>query len=145
MAINPRVREILTFLIVGGLSAAVDGGVFVLLSWLGVPPVLASAISFMSAFVVNYGGNRRLVFRAVGRGSLWRYITLVIVNLGLSAGIVALGIFAGLSPIAAKVVSIVIIAAVNYVVMRAWVFRDRSPDDSGRSSAGSGSAAGSGS
>lgn len=127
MAINPRVREIMTFLVVGGLSAAVDGGVFLLLSSLGLTPVLASAISFMSAFVVNYGGNRRVVFRAAGGGSLWRYITLVIVNLGLSAGLVALGILVGLSPVAAKVVSIVVIAAVNYVVMRAWVFRRRSP------------------
>lgn len=142
MAVNPRIREIMTFLVVGGLSAAVDGGLFLVLSWLGVFPVLASAISFMSAFAVNYGGNRRLVFRAAGGGSLWRYITLVVVNLGLSAGLVALGILVGLSPVAAKVVSIVVIAAVNYVVMRAWVFRDRSPrpTDSGPLSTAPGSA-----
>lgn len=133
----------MTFLAVGGLSAAVDGGVFLVLSWLGVFPVLASAISFMSAFAVNYGGNRRLVFRAAGSGSLWRYITLVIVNLGLSAGLVALGILVGLSPVAAKVVSIIVIAAVNYVVMRTWVFRDRSPrpTDSGPLSTAPGSTA----
>jgi putative flippase GtrA len=127
MAMPPRIREVLTFLTVGGLSAAIDAGGFLLLSWLGVPPVLASAIGFMSAFVVNYGGNRRIVFRTAARGSLWRYVTLVIVNLGLSAGLVALGIALGLVPVAAKAVSIVVIAAFNYAVMRLWVFRVRSP------------------
>lgn len=137
MAAKPRAREILTFLAVGGLSAAVDGGMFLLLSWFGVPPVLASALGFLSAFAVNYGGNRRLVFHTKSLGSLWRYVALVILNLGLSAGLVALGIAVGLHPIAAKAGSIVIIAVFNYLAMRAWVFRDRSPnpDDSGPPSA----------
>ena len=127
MALSPRVREVAAFLIVGGLSAAIDAGVFLLLSALGVYPVLASAISFVSAFAINYNGNRRVVFRARSHpGQLWRYAALVFFNLGLSAGIVALGIAVGLSPIAAKVVSLVIIAIFNFVAMRQWVFRVRS-------------------
>lgn len=128
-----RLREIAAFLIVGGLSAAIDAGVFLLLHNLaGVPPVIASAISFMSAFVVNYGGNRRVVFRAQQqRGTLWRYIVLVLANLGLSAGLVGLGVAAGLDPVVAKAISIVVIAVVNYVAMRLWVFRRRSPNPDG--------------
>jgi putative flippase GtrA len=123
VAPSTRVREVAAFLVVGGLSALVDGGVFLILSALGVPPVLASAIGFMSAFAVNYGGNRRVVFRATGSGHLWRYIVLVLVNLGLSAAVVAAGIAIGLEPAVAKGVSIVLIAAINYVAMRQWVFR----------------------
>jgi len=125
VAISPRAREILTFIVVGGASTAIDAGGFLLLTWLGVPPVIASAIGFMSAFAVNYSGNSRLVFRMAARGSLWRYITLVVVNLGLSAGLVALGIALGLPAIVAKGISIVVIAAFNYLVMRLWVFRAR--------------------
>lgn len=132
MALSPRLRQIGAFLVVGGLSAAIDAGVYLLLTWIGVHPVAASAISFMSAFVVNYGGNRRVVFRARGQsGTLWRYIVLVIVNLGLSAAFVAAGLAVGLGPITAKIVSIVLIAAINYVAMRYWVFRVRpAPTDS---------------
>ena len=85
-----------------------------------------------------------MVFRASGGGSLWRYVVLVVINLGLSAGLVALGIAVGLAPIPAKIVSIVVIAAFNYFAMRLWVFRGRSPspDGSGSPSAGADSAAG---
>ena len=133
MAVPPRVREVLAFLLVGGTSAAIDAGVFLLLSTIGVHPVLASSIGFMSAFIVNFSGNKKLVFRARSApGQLWRYIALVVVNLGLSAGIVALGIAVGLHPTIAKIVSLVLIAMFNFVAMRQWVFRDRTPnqDDS---------------
>lgn len=139
MALPPRVREVAAFLVVGGLSAAIDAGVFLLLTTLGMHPVLASSIGFLSAFVVNFGGNRRLVFRARSApGQLWRYVALVILNLGLSAGIVALGIAMGLHPTVAKGVSLVLIAAFNFVAMRQWVFRDRSAADRSPTQAGSG-------
>lgn len=113
----------LAFLIVGGLSAAIDAGVFVVLTWLGVPPVLASSISFLSAFVVNFKGNQQLVFRVKSnRWQLVRYIALVLVNLGLSAGLVALGVVVGLDPLLAKAISMVLIAVFNFVAMRFWVF-----------------------
>ncbi|WP_309615957.1 GtrA family protein [Salinibacterium sp.] len=107
------------------MSASVDAGVFLLLTTIGVMPVVASAFSFISAFVINYSGNRRVVFRASGKGHFWRYIALVIVNLGLSVALVALGVAIGLTPIVAKVVSIAVVAAFNYLAMRQWVFRDR--------------------
>lgn len=132
MALPPRLREVAAFLVVGGLSAAIDAGVFLLLTALGVHPVLASALGFMSAFIVNYGGNRRLVFRARSHpGQLWRYVALVVLNLGLSSGIVAVGIAAGLHPVVAKGISLVLIAIFNFVAMRQWVFRDRSERQAG--------------
>lgn len=118
----------IAFLIVGGLSAGIDAGVFVLLTWLGVPPVLASSISFLSAFVVNFKGNQQLVFRVkANRWQLVRYIGLVLLNLGLSAGLVALGVVAGMNPLVAKAVSMVFIAVFNYAAMRFWVFPSSTP------------------
>lgn len=118
-------RQGLTFLAVGGASALVDAGVFWLLVTVGVWPVVASALSFSSAFVINYRGNRDLVFRAkTSSGALVRYTILVIVNLGLSAGGVALGTeVLDLDPLAAKIATMVLVALVNFVVMRLWVFR----------------------
>ena len=129
MVLSPRLRQVAAFLVVGSLSAAIDAGVFLLLNSLGMHPVLASCLGFLSAFAVNFTGNRRVVFRArSSRGQLPRYIVLVIVNFCLSAAIVALGIALGLSPVAAKVVSLAIIAVVNFIAMRQWVFRAASED-----------------
>ncbi len=130
MRFNPwrERRQLLAFGFIGGLSAAIDAGIFWLLTSFGVWPALATVISFLSAFLVNYPGNARIVFRARHSGrSLRRYITLVLFNLGLSTGIVELLVLTHLIPIVAKLISIVIVAIVNFTAMRNWVFRAPKP------------------
>ena len=121
-----RLHQPLAFLAIGLMSATIDGGVFLALHRAGVPPAIASAVGFVSAFVVNYRGNRDLVFNA-GRapGALPRYGVLVVVNLGLSSGGVWLLVGTGLAPWAAKLSTMVVIAAINFVSMRWWVFPAR--------------------
>ena len=118
-----RLHQPLAFLAIGLISAAIDGGVFLALHGLGVPPPAASAVSFLSAFAVNYRGNRDLVFNA-GKvpGALPRYVILVVLNLGLSSGGVWLLVGGGLAPWGAKLTTMVTVAAINFVAMRGWVF-----------------------
>lgn len=116
-------RQAVLFLVVGGASAAVDAGGFVLLTRLGLVPPLASALSFSMGFVINYSGNRDLAFRGrATTGALRRYALLVVFNLGLSTALVAGLIHIGAAPLAAKVASMVLIAALNFVALRLWVF-----------------------
>jgi len=119
-----RLHQPLAFLAIGLTSAAIDGGVFLILNSLGIPPAPASAVSFVSAFAVNYRGNRDLVFDA-GRvpGALPRYAVLVVVNLGLSSAGVWLLVGGGLAPWASKLTTMVMVAAINFVALRRWVFR----------------------
>ncbi len=129
-----QLRQPLAFLAIGLTSAAIDGGVFLILHGLGVPPAAASAAGFLSAFVVNYRGNRDLVFDA-GRttGTLPRYMILVAVNLVVSTAGVWLLVGGGLVPWAAKLATMVTIAAMNFLVMRLWVFPARAnASDAGR-------------
>ena len=129
-----RLHQPLAFVAIGLISATIDGGVFLALHSAGVPPAIASAVGFVSAFVVNYRGNRDFVFNA-GRapGALPRYGVLVVVNLGLSGGGVWLLVGGGLAPWAAKLSTMVIIAAINFISMRWWVFPARAKvSDTGR-------------
>lgn len=121
-----RLHQPLAFLAVGLISAAIDGGVFLALHSAGVPPAAASGAGFISAFAVNYRGNRDLVFNA-GQvpGALSRYAVLVVVNLGLSTAGVWLLVGGGLLPWAAKLTTMVTVAAINFVAMRHWVFPTR--------------------
>jgi putative flippase GtrA len=121
-----RLHQPLAFLAIGLTSAAIDGGVFLVLHHLGVPPAAASAVSFLSAFLVNYRGNRDFVFKAgQASGALPRYVVLVAVNLGLSSAGVWLLVGGGLQPWAAKLTTMVMIAVMNFVAMRLWVFPAR--------------------
>ena len=116
-------RQAVLFLVVGGASAATDAGGFLVLTRAGTAPWLASAISFCAAFGVNYAGNRDLAFRGRSTdGALRRYVILVGINLVVSTAIVAGLVAAGAAPMVAKVVSMVVIAAANFVALRLWVF-----------------------
>jgi putative flippase GtrA len=124
-------RQAFLFLIVGGLSAAIDAGVFWILTLIGVFPAIASGVSFLSAFVVNYRGNRDLVFRTQQRqGALKRYGILVAANLAVSTAGVAFGVWVGMSPIIAKAITMIIVAISNFIAMRLWVFSSPSRDSS---------------
>ncbi|MDR0626016.1 MAG: GtrA family protein [Bifidobacteriaceae bacterium] len=120
------VRRIGLFVLVGGASAAVDFVVFLGLTHIGLVAWAGSAVSFLVAFAVNYRGNRDLVFRAGAvPGALRRYVVLVAFNWVASTGLVALGTAVGLPGWAAKLVSMVLIAAFNFAALRAWVFKRR--------------------
>jgi putative flippase GtrA len=113
------------FLVVGGASLVVDtGSLIVFHGWLGIWLPLATTMAFGVAFVVNFGLNRLWAFGsagAVGR-QLTRYIYLVVANLGLTVVLVQSLTWAGLPYVAAKLVTAVILAIVNYVVSRKWIF-----------------------
>lgn len=118
-----RIRRWVTFLGVGAASAAVDAGVFSVLFALGLVAPLASALSFLSAFAVNYSGNRALVFRVVhNRRMLVRYVVLVAMNFVLSTSIVAGLVAVRVEGHIAKLISMAVIALINYWLMSRWVF-----------------------
>ena len=115
------------FVIVGGLTLAVDGGsLFLFHGVAGIWLPLATAMAFAAAFVVNFGLNRAWAFSAsdgaVGR-QVGRYLLLVAVNLVLNVIGVATLTWAGLPYLVSKLVVAVVLAVVNYFVSRRWIFR----------------------
>jgi putative flippase GtrA len=113
------------FLVVGGLSLVVDAGSLIVFhGWLGIWLPLATTMAFGVAFVVNFGLNRLWAFGsdgAVGR-QLTRYIYLVLANLGLTVVLVQALTWAGMVYVVAKLVTAVILAILNYLVSRRWIF-----------------------
>jgi putative flippase GtrA len=115
------------FVLVGGTSFVLDAGTLFLLHgvfklWLPLATVLAYAV----AFIANFGLNRKWAFAAdnghVGR-QLHRYLYLVAANLILTViGVQGLT-WLGLPYLVSKVVTSGVVAAINYVAFRLWVFR----------------------
>jgi len=127
-------RQFAIFVGVGVASAAIDGGAFLALHHLGMAAWAANMIGFGLAFLANYHGNRILVFRAGQvRGALLRYVALVALNLATSTLLVQLGLLVGLTPWLAKGISMAIVALVNFVLLRLWVFAPRRSFPPGRS------------
>ncbi|MEV4631132.1 GtrA family protein [Micromonospora sp. NPDC049523] len=115
------------YLVVGGGSAALDTGLLWLLHgafnvWLP----LATFVGVVTSTGLNFLLNRSWVFSSTGGagGQLVRYLILVGVNWVLTVLMVAALAGLGLNYLVAKCVALVVLTTLNFVVYRAWVFRD---------------------
>lgn len=119
-------RQFLKFGVVGALAFAIDYSLLMLLSQaLGMDPVLAAAISFVTSLVFNYLASMRFVFTR--RDDLARsrefvtFVLLSVVGLAMNELIMWLGVRAlGGSPFAVTVTKL----AATFLVM-VWNFWSR--------------------
>jgi putative flippase GtrA len=119
-------RSSVRFLIVGGVSLAVDTGLLFLLHGVaGILLPVATALAFSVAFVVNFALNHLWAFESsvglVGRRML-RYLALVTANLVVTVVSVSVLTTLGLPYLVAKVLCTGLLFIVNYLVSKAWVY-----------------------
>jgi putative flippase GtrA len=122
-------RQLGLYLIVGGVCFFIDIGGFVVLRLCELPILLASALSFTTATLVNYSLCCSFVFRR-GRFSrpeeIVRLFVIALVGLGLnSVMVLLLAWILGLNPTLAKILAVFPVFAWNYIGRRTLVFDDR--------------------
>lgn len=113
------------YVVVGGISAAVDVAALWALLQLAVPRALAVAIAMAAGMVVNYALHHRFTFRssrAVGARSVALYLAAVAGNYLLTLALIEIGVRFGLGVIAAKILSLPVIAATGFLFTRRFVF-----------------------
>jgi putative flippase GtrA len=119
-------RSLPRFLIIGALSFILDAGtLFLTHGLLHIWLPLATTLAYAVAFTVNFSLNRLWTFGSTAAltGQATRYLVLIGVNylitLLMVNGLAAIGI----SYLLAKVMSTAVIAVINYIAYRNWVFR----------------------
>ncbi|MCD8009317.1 MAG: GtrA family protein [Lachnospiraceae bacterium] len=125
-------REVLLYLLFGGLTTVISIGSYGWLIYLGVEPLIANVISWILAVLFAYVTNSTWVFEArpQGWGERWRQI------LGFYGGRVAtllmeeaiLLLFVELlewNAMLVKVAAQVLVVVTNYVISKLWVFRKK--------------------
>ena len=119
------------FVITGGVAAAVEYGVFMMLHALGLHILLANTLSFLCGLGVSFSLNRLWVFRSKAAAStqFGMYFTLAIVNLLISDALIWLGVNKlSIYPLYAKLITMVLIAAWNYGIYRKIIFVHQGPN-----------------
>jgi len=121
-------RNLILYGIIGGLSSGLDYLIFTLLfKVLGVNEFIANAISIHCGIFLSFFLNSRYNFKKTDH--FWsRFIPFYLTGLFgllLSFGILWLGGSFGMEPLITKLVSIVIVALVQFFINRAAAFRDR--------------------
>ena len=125
---RPEVR----FLAVGGGSALLNLALlWMLVDLLGVPYLVACAISFFALNGLGYLLNKSITFRrgrAVRWHELWRYFAVMAASLAANLALMALLVGVWRVPyLMASVVVTIVLAAVNFVAHRGVTFADRAP------------------
>jgi putative flippase GtrA len=114
------------FFIVGAASLVTNTGtLYVLHGVLGIVLPVAATLSFIASFIVNFTLNRMWTFDSDGAmfSHLWRYLSLVLVNLGLNAGLVtSLTTWLGVPYLVSQVITTASLSMMNYLISRGWIF-----------------------
>ncbi len=122
-------REPLLFGAVGVLNTAIDFGLFLLLVRLGLPPLVANAISFSLGAANSYVLNARLTFRvdreARSLATVLRFAVMIASTLAMAQAILWLGLHWRLPPASAKLLSLAATFLFGFVVSKLFVFRAR--------------------
>lgn len=121
-------RNLILYGIIGGLSSGLDAGVFALLvKAAGCDKFLANTISIHCGIFLSFFLNSRYNFKKTD--DFWgRFIPFYLTGLfglALSQGILWLGGRIGSDTLITKLVSIVIVALVQFFINRAVAFRDK--------------------
>ena len=122
--------QLTRFVAIGALSALVDFGVYQGLLALGLFPSAAKAVSFICGTTTAYLLNRRFTFQAAGgrsrvAGFVLLYATTFAINVGTNALMLAVLPPMPLRVSAAWVIAQGVATAINFVMLRTVVFRER--------------------
>ncbi len=113
------------FLIVGGLSFAIDIGLLILLhEFFGVGLWIATPVAFLTSLVFNFALQRTFTFKATNKGhvSAIRYAILVVFNTLATDVIVNMFATLALTYAGGKVVATVSTMVWNFFLYKYWIF-----------------------
>jgi putative flippase GtrA len=114
-------------LVLTGLFSRITGGVgFSVFGKTLEPKLPALIIARTVSSTANYFLNRELVFASKAKGTLIRYVALVIVMLAVNYLLLKLFTGAGIPLSIAQIIAQIISYPVNYVIQRKYVFNERS-------------------
>jgi putative flippase GtrA len=119
-------HSLFRFLVSGGLCAALDAGLlFLLHGVIGVQLSVATLVAVMLAFFANFTLNRFWSFgsRTYVGSQFVRYLVLGAANWAFTVLAVTGLAYLGLYYLLAKMITLVVAAAGNYIAYRLWVFR----------------------
>lgn len=128
---NPLVSRVIAdrrvrFLIVGGGSACFEFLVFNVAYRLGAPAVGANAVSFVAVLFISFLGNRPWSFSGEhtysGRSQFAAYLTLALINVSITSGLIHLLVSHGVRAWIAKLGCMGLVTTWNYLLLNRLIF-----------------------
>jgi putative flippase GtrA len=124
----------LSYGVIGVLSASTDAGIFwLLITYAGLPPQLANVVGIGCGITMSFWLNRAFTFgvrdRALARFAIFWGVGLI--GLALSALVLEVGLRLGYPAMNVKLFSVVVVAAAQFVLNRSITFRSKGTVEAG--------------
>ena len=118
--------------VIGVTGVAIDFIIFAFLVSAGMLTVMATTISTLAGITNNYTWNSLLNFRLKLSGTRGaKFLTVGLIGLATSAGLLHLLITLGFDPITAKWLSIPVVVGGQFLANKFWTFREKKVTPSG--------------
>ncbi len=122
------IDQLIRFTLVGGIGTAAHYAVLILLvSGLGINPVIGSTAGFLVGMIVNYSLNRRFTFasqRSHGQ-AFWRFGTVAFIGIVINTTIMTLlTLDLTFHYLVAQVIATILTLLWNFLGSRYWVFKE---------------------
>lgn len=133
-----RHRQIIKFLIAGGMSTSIDIFVFTALTyWVGLWYIISSISSFSIAFGVSFGLQKFWTFRDKNTAKLMKqtylYFIVAVINLGISTLLIYLFVdYVHIHKFISKIIANIIIATESFFVYRHFIFAKKNIFEDGQ-------------
>jgi putative flippase GtrA len=128
---NPKFRQFILYAVCGGTGVTVDLACYSALVFSGVEYQLANAIGYAAGTVVSFFLNRHFTFKTYDRTVRRLALFLATAGIGYAISSAMLWTFVGLlniHPIPSKLMTLVVVLAVQFLINRAVTFRATSSD-----------------
>lgn len=110
--------------LLGFSGIAVDFAVYAVLVLVGVIPLVATVVSSFLGIVTNYVANAVFNFRVrLDRKQAVKFVAVGVIGLAVAAGVLQAALVVGVGVWWAKVISLIVVVPAQFVVNRAWTFR----------------------
>ncbi len=99
----------------------------ILVSGLGVNPVIGSTAGFIVGMIINYILNRRFTFLSnrAHREAFWRFVTVAFIGMTINSSAMALFTMGmHIHYLAAQVMATIMALTWNFLGSRHWVFKE---------------------
>ena len=128
----PNLYSLFRFLATGGLNTVFGIAIYSFLVWLRIPPRLALLTGMLIAMVFNFVSYGKLAFGGkLKKENVPRFVGTYIVIYFVNSELLTLLIRLGLSKYLAFIVLVPFILVTNFILLRYYVFRDRTSTPSG--------------
>jgi putative flippase GtrA len=116
------------FLMVGAMGTSAHFAVLIILvSGLGINPVIGSTAGFITGMIINYLLNRRFTFfsKRAHKEAFWRFVTVAFIGMCINSSAMALFTMGmNIHYLLAQAMATIMALTWNFLGSRHWVFKE---------------------